>query len=257
MQVQFSQMNEDYINKHYPDRSVFSAVNKANKKVGIGVYVFFAILMAASGYGTVWGILTTMEDMKNGESDMLSVGIVIIGFCFVVFALSLFVIVLTIKRNNLGAEGLIKKSAKNSQCSESDIREFERQAMTSDSYILSLTGKIKAVLNGQKDGVMTKDYIYLSDAKNIVMKRSDIIGAFLVERSYYITVNNTRKLINYLTVTLVSDKGIQTLAETSFEAGEALLEMLREQNPQIDVNNGSVMTEKEYSKYCKAKFFNH
>jgi hypothetical protein len=213
MQTYFSQMNEDYINKHYPDRSVFSAVNKANKKVGIGIYAFFAI--------------------------------------------SLFVIVLTIKRNSLGAEGLIKKSAKNSQYSESEIREFERQAMASDSYILSLTGKIKAVLNGQKDGVLTRDFIYLADAKNIVMKRSNIIGAFLVERTFYITVNNTRKCVNYLTVTLVSDKGIQTLAETSTEAGAALLAMLHEQNPQIDINNGSVMNEKEYGKYCKAKFLTH
>lgn len=257
MQTYFLQMNENYINKHYPDRSVFSSVNKSNQKAGIGIYAFLGILMIASGFGTVWAIVTTMGYVKDGESDMVAPGLAIIGFCFAILALSILGIVLTIKRNSLGVEGLIKKSAKNSQSSESEIREFERQAMASDSYILSLTGKIKAAMNGQRDGVLTRDFIYLADVKNIVMKRSDIIGAFLVVRTIYITVNNTRKPVNYLTITLVSNKGVQTLAETDTESGTALLAMLQEQNPQIDTYNGGVMKEIEYNKYCKKMLSSH
>lgn len=258
MQSYFVQMNEDYINKHYPNRSVFSSVNKSNQKNGIGIYAFFGILMVMSGLGTVWGIVTTIGCIKEGESDMVAPGLFIIGFFFVIFAISIFTIRFTHKRNSLGAEGLIKKSAKNSECNESEIREFELQAMASDSFILALTGKMKAMLSGQKDGILTRDFIYLADCNNIVMKRSDIVGAFLVERTFYINENKyTRKPVRYLTITIVSNKCIQTLAETSIEAGKALLTMLQEQNPQIDTKNCSVIQEKEHNKYCKMMLSSH
>lgn len=109
MQSYFVQMNEDYINKHYPKRSVFSSVNKSNQKNGIGIYVFFGILMVMSGLGTAWGIVTTIGSIKEGESDMVAPGLFIIGFFFVIFAISIFTIIFTHKRNSLGAEGLIKK----------------------------------------------------------------------------------------------------------------------------------------------------
>ncbi|WP_313183211.1 hypothetical protein [Lacrimispora sp.] len=258
MQTYFVQMNEDYISKYYPNRSVFSSVNKSNQKNGIGIYAFFGIFMVMSGLGTAWGIISTMESIKEGESDMVAPGLVIIGFFFVIFALSIFTIIFTKKRNSLGAEGLIKKSAKNSQYSESEIREFELQAMASDSYVLALTDKMKAVLSGQKNGVLTRDFIYLADFKNIVMKRCDIVGAFLVERTFYINGDKySRKPVKYLTVTIVSNKNIQILAETSIEAGKGLLEMLQEQNPKIDTKNCSVIQEKEYNKYCKMMLPSH
>lgn len=258
MQTYFVQMNEDYISKYYPNRSVFSSVNKSNQKNGIGIYAFFGVLMVMSGLGAAWGIISTMERIKEGESDMIAPGLVIIGFFFVIFALSIFTIILTKKRNSLGTEGLIKKSSKNSQYNESEIREFELQAMASDSYVLALTDKLKAVLYGQKNGVLTRDFIYLADFKNIVMKRCDIVGAFLVERTFYINGDKySRKPVKYLTVTIVSNKNIQTLAETSIEAGKALLEILQEQNPKIDTNNCSVIQEKEYNEYCKMMLPSH
>lgn len=243
-------MIEDYRNKHYPS-GIFSSVNKSNQKRGIALYVFFGIFLIASGYGTVWAFMRTMKFSKSGESDMVHGGIAITGFFLVVFLISLLTVTITIKRNSLGTEGIIKKSAKKSGYSESEIHEFERQAMASDSYILALTGKIKAVVSGQKDGILTRDYIYLADAKNIVLNCCDIKGAFLVERTIYITVNNVSQPVQYLTITLISHKGIQTLAETSMEAGRALLVMLQEKNPQIDTKNGIVIKEKEYNKYCK------
>ncbi len=258
MQTYFVQMNEDYISKYYPNRSVFSSVNKSNQKNGIGIYAFFGILMVMSGLGTAWGIISTMERIKEGESDMIAPGLVIIGFFFVIFALSIFIIILTKKRNSLGTEGLIKKSAENSQYSENEIREFELQAMASDSYVLALTDKMNAALSGQKNGVLTRDFIFLADFKNIIMKRCDIVGAFLVERTFYINGDKySRKPVKYLTVTIVSNKNIQTLAETSIEAGKALLEILQEQNPKIDTNNCSVIQEKEYNEYCKMMLPSH
>ncbi len=254
MQTYFEKMNESYIDKHYPERSVFSSINKSGQKNGIAVYVFFGIFTLISGAAMIWSIMNLAELMKEGESDMLASGLIVIGVCFLFFAVSLFVIILTAKRNRAGVEGLIKKSAKNSGCSESEIREFERQAMASDSYILKLMGTAKAVMAGSRDGVLTRDFIYLDNVKHIIMKRSDIIGALLVQRTYYISVGNSRKAVNYLTATLMSNKGIEASAEVSIEAGKALLDMLKEENSRIDVNDFNVMNEKEYTKYCKKEF---
>jgi len=254
MQTYFEKMNESYIDKHYPERSVFSSINKSGQKNGIGVYVLLGAFALMTGAAMIWSIKNLMEFMKEGESDMMAPGLTIIGICFLLFAVSLFGIIITAKRNRAGVEGLIKKSAKNSGCSESDIREFERQAMASDSHILKLMGTAKAVLTGSKEGILTRDFIYLDNVKHIIMKRSDIIGALLVQRTYYISVGNSRKAVNYLTATLISNKGIDTLAEVTIEAGKALLDLLKEENSQIDVNDFNVMNEKEYTKYCKEKF---
>jgi hypothetical protein len=255
MHTYFEQMNEEYINKHYPNRSIFASVYKTNKKTGIGIYFLFGIFLVLSGLGIAWSVGKLMEYIKDGESDMIAPGRVIVGFFIVIFILSIVSIIITIKRNSLGVEGLIKKSAKISGYNESEIHEFERQAMASDSYILALTGKITAALAGQKNGVLTRDFIYLGNLKNIIMKRCDLAGAFLVERTIYINgSNNTRKPIVYLTVTIVSNKRIQTFAETSLEAGKALLTMLQEQKPEIDTNDFMVMKETEYNKYVSKKF---
>lgn len=255
MQTFFTQMNEEYINKHYPKRSVFAAVNKSNKKNGVGVNILCGIFVLMFGAGIVWSIGRLLEYKEAGESDMMSTGFVILGFFIVMLVLSLVPIIITIKRNSLGAEGLIKKSAKISEYSESIIREFDRQALESDSYILALTSKIKAVLIGQRNGVLTRDFIFLADAKNIVMKRSDLVGAYLVARTVYTNGNsNIRTPLEYLTVSIISNKGIQTLAETSLEAGKALIAMLKEQNPELDTNDSEVMKETDYNKYWKKRF---
>lgn len=182
---------------------------------------------------------------------MLSVAIFGVGFCLFMVALCLLPLLITKKRNASGAEGLIQKSAKNSACGESEIREFERQAMASDSYILTLTSKYKAALNGQRDGILTRDYIFLADNLNIVMKYSDIVGAFLVKRVINIVVNNKNKRIESLTISLVSNKNVQTFVDISAEAATELLSILLKKNPQIETKSGNVIQEKDFDQYCK------
>lgn len=251
MESYFVPMNEEYRSKHYPEGSVFSAIHKSSKKGSVFVYIFFFLFLLVFAAGTIFSIIRLIETITAGEEDMISVGIFAICFCLVMFIICLLPIVLTKKRNASGLEGLMKKSAKNSACTESELREFERQALASDSYILALTAKYKAVLNGQNDGILTRDYIFLADNLNIVMKYSDIVGAFLVERIIYITVDNKSKSINSLTISLVSNKNVQSFVDISKEAGAELLSILLEKNPQIETKGGSVISEKEFNQYCK------
>lgn len=251
METYFKQMNEAYVDKHYPKKSVFSAVSERNKKTGIGVYIFFGLLLAFFGAAAVFALGMTVKFAADGESGMISTGIIIGLVCLAVCALSIWMIVLTKKRSGMDGGQLLKKSAETSGLSESEIQEFDRQAMAGDSFILNLTGKIKAVMAGQKDGILTRDYIYLADQAMTVMRRKDILCAVLVERVMYITANNKRKPVHYLCIQLVSQQGVRSQAETDIESGKALINMLLEKNPGIDTADGAVMPEKGCEQYIK------
>lgn len=253
MEAYFALMSEDYRAKHYPDGSVFSTIHKTSRKNGIGIYIFFAPFLALTAAGALFSAKQLMETVLAGEKDMISVGVFALCLCLVGFAACLLPVVLTKKRGALGAEGLAEKSAKNSACNESDIREFERQAMASDSCVLALTAKHKAALNGQRDGILTRDYVFLADNRYIVLKCSDIAGALLVERIIYVMTGNVNTPIHSLTISLVSHQNVQTFMDASAEAGTALISLLLERNPSIETMGGRVIQEKEWDRFCKER----
>lgn len=251
METNFVAMNETYKKKHFPDDLVFATILKKSKKIGIGVYIFFIPFMILSLVGAFFSIIMLIEIMSSGDDEMISAGIFSICVCLVFFLMTLLPVIVTKKRNSKSSEDFIRQIAKDSACNEREILQFERQAMSSNSYILTLTAKYKAALNGQRDGILTKDYIYLADNKNIVLKFSDIVGAFLVERITTVMANNKSKQIHSLTISLVSNKNVQTFVDASIEAGTELLGILLEKNPQIETRGGSVIQEKEFDQYCK------
>lgn len=251
MESNFVAMNETYKRKHFPDELVFAAIQKKSKKMGIGIYFFFVPFMIISIVGAIYSTKLLIETVSAGDEEMISVGIFSVCACLVFFLITLLPVIMTKKRNSMSTEAFIRSVAKNSACNEREILKFERQAMSFDSYILSLTEKYKAVLNGQRDGILTKDYIYLADNNSIVLKFSDIVGAFLVERITTVMANNKSKRIHSLTISLVSNKNVQTYVDTSIEAGTELLAILLEKNPQIETRGGSVIQEKEFDQYCK------
>lgn len=253
METYFKKMEEAYIRKHYPKRSVFAAIDKSNKKNQGSNFIVLVIMLVLMAALTVFGITRTMEYQASGESDMIKIGMIISAVGFILSVLMIGLMVLTVKRSRMGAETLLKKCAKDSGLKESELREFEGQAMASDSYILKLTGKINGAIGGQKDGILTRDFVYLGDSSQIVMRCSNVISAILVDMVIYITVNKTRKTVHYLGIRLVSEQGIQATAETTKEAGMALQAMLREKNPQLDTGDGVVMSEKQHDQHIAEK----
>ena len=130
---------------------------------------------------------------------------------------------------------------------------MESQALAADSCILNLAGKVNAALSGARDGILTKDYIYLADGNNTVIRRSHIMCALLEDCVIYTTVNKKRTPMHYLNILIVSDKGVRASAETTKEAGRALQALLLEQNSNIDIRDGSVLTEKGCEEYIKER----
>lgn len=251
MSEYFQTMNETYIDKYYPTRSVFESVAKTTKKAGIGVYLFFGIILAGSLAGLLWSISATNTYKLNGETDMVGVGTVIC-IVFAVFALlSVLVIALTSWRGKRGSEDWLKKSAEKSKLSESELRAFERQAMTSDSYILKLLDGVNAAVAGRKDGILTRDYIYLADPNLTVIRCEDLISACLVHAVIYVGPQKNRKAVHALQIQLLSKHGVEAFAEVSPEAGKALTQLLLQKYPTIDICDGNAMTEHEYDKYRK------
>ena len=243
----FEKMTEDYAQKHFPDGSVFASALKTVKRRGIGGFIFFGLFLAASLYGLVWAIGRTLELMAGGEEDMLSVSIVICGFFGVVILVCLIVLFILIKNSLQKQEDYIASSAKHSKLPVSEIETFERQATASDCYILKLTSGLDRVLsNGtNKDGLLTRDYIYLADPAQTVMRVDSLKACCFSDYTYYIDTGKHHKKIHCLAICLIASNGVSVLSDTTEEAGQALMAILKERNGAIDTNDGNVLPEGE------------
>lgn len=246
----FERMNEEYSNKNYPKGSVITTVEKHSKSEKLTYYLFilpFSILFLIIAFFAVYYSISEDKDIATALAALAFFG-GIGGF-------GVWSIVPIKKRRNLGFDGWIAKIAERNKYSESDIREFDRQALASDSLILELIGKVKSFigLGILSKGFFTRDFIGMGSGINLrVMKHIDIQYACFVQKTRQIMVNHRTKTITYLTVTLVSKQDTMIDAETDMERGTMLIDLLLEKNPNIDTNNKQVLTEKEFKKYMKS-----
>lgn len=249
----FQTMNEEYVQKHFPNNSVFEGVAKTLKRRGIGGYFFLGLFFLGSLYGLIWAIRTTLGYLPDDPDDMLGVGIgisVFFGLCALFFG---GILIYLIKNSNKKRSGYIADSAKNSKLSVSEIENFERQAVASDCYILKLTAGLDRVLSNatNKDGLLTRDYVYLADPAQIVFRIEDLRACCFSEYTYYIGDGSRRKKIHNLTICLLSSNGACASSDTTEKAGLALMELLKERNPAIDTNDGKVVPEDSFDAYKK------
>lgn len=249
----FSKMNEDYVQKHFPDGSVFEGAMKTVKRRSVGGIFFFVVFLAAALCGMAWGINRTLEFVSNGEDDMLSVGIVICVFFGVIVLVCLVALFFLIKGSRQKRSGYIADSAKHSRLPVSEIEAFERQAVASDCYILKLTAGLDRMLSNatNKDGLLTRDYIYLADPNQTVMRVDSLRACCFSDYTYYINTGNHRKKIHCLAICLIASNGVSVLSDTAEEAGRALMALLRQRNSAIDTNDGKVLPEDAFDSYKK------
>ena len=246
-------MNEDYAQKHFADGSVLESALKTVKRRSAGGFVFFGLLFAAALCGLLWGIGRTRELLSNGEDDMLSVGLVICGFFGVVALVCLLVLFFLIKGSRQKRDDYIADSAKHSKLPVSEIEAFERQAAAPDCYILKLTAGLDRVLSNatNKDGLLTRDYIYLADPAQTVMRVDSLRACCFSDYTYYIDVGKRHKKIHCLAICLIASNGVSVLSDTTEEAGQALMELLSQRNSAIDTNGGKVLPEGAFESYKK------
>ena len=249
----FTKMNEEYAQKHFPGGSVFESAMKTVKRRSIGAIFFFGLFFAAALYGLIWGIGRTLEFTSDGRDDMLSVGIVICGFFGVVMLVCLLILLFLIKGSRKKRSDYIADSAKHSKLPVSEIEAFERQATASDCYILKLTAGLDRVLSNatNKDGLLTRDYIYLADPALIVMRVKDVRACCFNDYTYYIDTGKHHKKIHCLAICLIAPGGVSVLSDTTEEAGRALMDLLKQRNNAIDTNEGRVLPENELDSYKK------
>ena len=175
---------------------------------------------------------------------MLGVGIGISVFFLLLaigFGALIYVIVKGMRKS---ADDWIRIVAKAGGLSEQEVREFDRQAMEPDSLILIHLGKLKSFAAGQKDGILTRDYICLyNNNMPRVLKLDRLTEAHLKDNTYYVKVGKTQKKAHYLTINLMSRDNKTAWAETSQESARALQEELVNRCPGIDTAGGAVLAE--------------
>lgn len=243
--MEFERMSEEYRDKKYPQGSVLVKSTGKNKTNSIILIVLLLIVAAALGAGLFYFIDLIGYHLSKGNSDEATVGYVFVAIFAVLLALCVLGLVFSVKNLRKGVDAIIAASAKASGLSEGEVREFDQQALRSDSYILKLKNAVSAAMANQTDGILTRDYLWLGDAANQIMRRSDMAGACLYQWSYYVQ----RKKIWCLSVAVGDRKGRVITAEVSQERGQALLALLQSAHPELRVAPGVLREGKEYDQW--------
>lgn len=245
----FKRMSEEYKQKHFPKGTIFGTLGKNVKRNGIiAVILFFGPMFLLCCFGLVMMTISTIQTGVKEDEVGLTIGFyAVLGVLALLFLVA---IICFLRMGKRGADHYIKTSAKNSKLTETEIRSFESQALASDCYILNLTSGLKRALNNNfmRDGLLTREYIYLSDPRQTVIRVQDLKACFFEE---YITYINNKRIYN-LGIRLIASNGVMSFADASEEAGNALMDMLLERNSSIDTNNRDVLQEgKELDNYVK------
>lgn len=250
----FQKMNEEYASKHFPEGTVLGSALKKGRRGGIMGLLFFVLFFAGFLYASIWVLRRTISFQAEGKTDMIGIGV---GVCIVLALLALgcfFVIRMLVKAIRQDVNDLIASSAKASKLSVSEVEEFDRQALASDCYILKLTAGLDRALSNStfKDGLLTRDYIYLGDAAQTVMRIDRLKACFFSDLTYYVNVGNRSRKIHNLVIFLLAEGGITVHSDTTEEAGQALMDMLTDRNSAIDTNEGRVVPEgRAFDDYTK------
>lgn len=179
-------------------------------------------------------------------------GFVFFGL-FLVAGLLTRTVLLNFKGSRQKRGDYIASSAKHSKQPVSEIETFEQQAVSSDCSILKLTAGLNRLLSNatNKDGLLTRDYIYLADPAQTVMRVDSLRACCFSDYTYYINTGKRHKKIHSLMLCLIASNGVSVLSDTTEEAGKALMELLKQRNSAIDTNGGKVLPENAFDSYKK------
>ena len=237
-------MTEQYRRKHY-NEGIFHTIHKNTAKISYMVYIFFGVILAGSIYGMNFTVKRQAENSLNGQGDAAVAG-VILAF-FGLFALiSLAVIIVSIVRHLRGAERLKVQCAKENGYTVEDVNQFEHQALEMESRVISLLGKVSKAAAGQEDGIITRDYIFLTLSRNVLIRLSDLKAACLYTQKIHAGKGGNLTEVEYLLVGLMGKDGASVVAECTKESGLALIEYLKEKCPGLNTVEDRILESSEY-----------
>ncbi len=249
----FTNMSEEYARKHFPDGSVLDAAAKSLKKRSVAGVIMIGLFAAASIWGLVWAVGKLIGYISAGEKDMLGITIFFCAIFGLAAAGFVALVVYMLKPARQKRADYIAASAKQSKLPESEIEAFDRQALASDCVILRLAEGLDRALsnNTNKDGLLTRDYVYLADPAQTVLRVDSLAACCFTDYTYYVTVGNRQKKVHNLAVYVLGENGVSVRSDTTEKAGRALMELLQERRPSIDVNDGKVIPEGDVDSYTK------
>ncbi len=247
MSEYIKEMDEAYRSKRYPGGSFFEKAAQENKRGNITLAVMSGLVSVLLAGVIVFLVSLTLTRMREGNEDALGIGLLFIVIVALLLALCLFGLVFAVRHIKDGAAKMIKSSAKQSGLSEAEIREFDRQAMQTGSYVLALAGKVSAAMSGQKEGILTRDYLWLGDRANTILKREDIVGASLYHWYYYVN----KKRVSSLNLAVLSRNDVMAGAETREESGKELMKLLQEAHPSVQLHEGILEEGKQFDAWRK------
>ena len=108
-------------------------------------------------------------------------------------------------------------------------------------------GAVSAAMANQADGLLTRDYLWLGDAANSILKRSELAGACLYQWTYYAG----RKRLHATSLAVVDRRGRMISAEADTQRGKALLAFLAGQCPGLRVEERLLREGKEFDQWKK------
>lgn len=243
MRVDLKHVDEEYLKKYFPDRSVFKAYKKYLTKCSITAIVMFTFFSAAALAGLIWSGGKLFSSISQSENDYIGIAITVFLFFLLVTAGCIAMLLILSKGARKPVRHWIDLAAKDGGYSESDIREFEKQAMESASLLVPTAVMLAKTF---KNGILTRDYICFMGLQNrlLVMKGTDIVSAYL---NYFSSpVMGTYKATKSLNIGLIARNGQIISTEISQKIGNQLQEVLKERYPQIDTKDGKILSEKEY-----------
>lgn len=235
----FTPITTEHAKKHYPN-GYFEALANGGNSGGKILIVCGAIM---TGIGMLIGcglIKFLMDAQREGYND--TTGMAVFGiFCLGFLVPGVLFIRAGHKRKNTDSSAWLQKMVDVSDYPESVVRDFASQVPQQDSCWFDLTGKSINV------GILTRDYILFENPlKLCVIKRSDIIGAYLVSLPDSVGVGNKIKTAFCLNVAIFSNHNTYIITEASQIEAERLITMLTEEYPGIDTANGRVISEIEF-----------
>lgn len=252
MNTTFKKMNEEYIEKHFPKRSFFSAYTKRMKKNQITTLILCMIFIVALAYLAY----VIYSDANNPDGSLTLIGgKILIGIVAGIGALFLLLAIFQIKHLLNGEEEIRKKFAKQSGYAIVEIKEFERQVVQSDAYILDFSNgkvleKARNAVFSQPDGFLTREYICLGPEGFVrVIKLTDIVGVYLVRDQQKLNVDvgsvSKKVAISHLSVRVISSKEIQGFADCTEESANALFDLLEERLPNLKCHR-EILSQSQY-----------
>lgn len=233
----------EYKKQHYPDGYFASLVTANNStKARAGVWLDFIMRGVVMNIGFILCIFAfRARGFTIPFFVCMAIGLVqLLVLCLLLRSLK--------KIKNRTKEEWIAEAVGSSQCTESEIKEFEQQMMTLDSYFLALSGNVES----QVKYILTDGYLLIGcNTSSRVIPIRNIIGAcFTYCETLSFFLIDKPKPGKVLAVGLVT-KDSDVRINTDKNPGTAFINMLKEKNPGIIISDDDALREKAYMAWVK------